>query len=66
MLKFNIFFDREIYHDTIYKISKEEIKDIIKFYEKFARKYPKFSQENNVFENIKHYKDALKHYPNII
>ncbi len=65
-LKFETRFDKRIISDGRYRISKAEIKNFIHFYENFIKKYPDFTEKNNIKQRIINYKENLKHYPNII
>ncbi len=66
LLKFETRFDKRIISDGRYRIPKAEIKNFILFYENFIKKYPDFTEKNNIKQTIINYKKDLKHYPNII
>lgn len=66
LLKFETRFDKRIVSDGRYRISKAEIKNFIHFYKNFIKKYPDFTEKNNIKQTIINYKEDLKHYPNII
>ena len=65
LLKFNAS-DARIIYDARYTISKSELENYLKFYEQLAQKYPEFSKKYDILGIINYYKEAIKHYPNII
>jgi hypothetical protein len=66
LLKFETRFDKRITSDARYIIPKSEVVSILKFYEKFDKKYPDFVDKNRIENLIKTYQEDLKHYPNLL
>ena len=65
LLEFEQYGDKILFFDYRYLNSKDELKQILKFYENFYKKYPNFSQKDMIKAKIKHFRKDLKNYPNI-
>lgn len=64
LIKFNIKYQGTIISDAHFTIDKNEIKEIISFYENFKLKYPEFCEKHlNIDKVISTYKKGLNNYP---
>ena len=64
LIKFNIKYQGTIISDAHFTIRKENIKEIISFYEDFKLKYPEFCEKHlNIDKVISTYKQGLNNYP---
>lgn len=64
LIKFNIKYQGTIISDAHFTIEKDDIKEIISFYENFKTKYPEFCKKHlNIESLIDSFKKGLKNYP---
>ena len=64
LIKFNVKYQGTIISDAHFTIEKDDIKEIISFYENFKTKYPEFSKKHlNIERVIDTFKKGLKNYP---